>query len=186
MLACKLTLWPESSGPATADEYRLKAGFLFHFSQLVDWPDASGDDSASFVICTLGGDVLQGGLEAVVAGKSIGSRPVRVLHLKTPEEIQVCQVLFVSAGERTRAPVLLARLKNAPVLTVGEVGRLCRKRGHHPFCAGRQEAPVRRQPVSRPAHSLENKFPPVGAGAERDREAQVAKCFAAALPSSKS
>jgi hypothetical protein len=36
------------------DEYRVKAAFLFHFSQLVDWPsDSLKSENNSLFICTL-------------------------------------------------------------------------------------------------------------------------------------
>jgi hypothetical protein len=110
-----------SAVPVAADEYRLKAGFLFHFAQLVDWPDTlPPGPSAALTICTLGGDAFQGDLEGVVAGKLIAGRAIRVNHLKTPEEIGGCQLLFVGGAERTRVPVLVSKLKDTPVLTVGE------------------------------------------------------------------
>jgi YfiR/HmsC-like len=100
-------------------EYRVKAAFLFHFAQLVDWP-AGGGINNSLSLCTLGNDPFQGALDASVAGKVIDTRILRVRHLKEPEQMHTCQILFLDSGQGKRIPGLLAALRNTPVLTVGE------------------------------------------------------------------
>ena len=103
------------------DEYRVKAAFLFHFAQLVDWPadKLTGADN-SLYLCTLGEDPFQGALEGTVEGKAIANRVIRVRHLMRPEDIQGCRILFLGKAESKYIPMLLANLRNAPVLTVGE------------------------------------------------------------------
>src|SRR5580704_8220747 len=46
-----------SKGQSNEEEYRVKAAFLFHFAQLVDWPGGTlpGTDD-SLLLCTLGED----------------------------------------------------------------------------------------------------------------------------------
>jgi hypothetical protein len=101
------------------DEYRVKAAFLFHFAQLIDWPVGTGTNNSLF-LCTLGDDPFQGALEASIAGKVIDTRILRVLHLKQPDEMHTCQILFLGNQQSKRIPALLATLRNTPVLTVGE------------------------------------------------------------------
>jgi hypothetical protein len=106
----------------TADEeYRVKAAFIFHFAQLVDWPPekATGKDN-SLILCTFGEDPFHGVLEGTVAGKAIGKRIVRVRHLGEPQDMQACQIVFLGRAQSKRIPMLVANLHNAPVLTVGE------------------------------------------------------------------
>lgn len=102
------------------DEYRVKAAFLFHFAQLVDWPAATVDKDGSLFLCTLGDDPFQGALEATVAGKAVGTRVLRVRHLQQAEEMHACQIVFLGKAQSKHIPALLATLQNAPVLTVGE------------------------------------------------------------------
>ena len=106
---------------ATAEEYRVKAAFIFHFAQLVDWPSEkpAGADN-SLVLCTLGEDPFQGVLEDTVAGKAIGNRVLRIRHLGDPQDMQACQIVFLGRGQSKRIPMLVSTLHNAPVLTVGE------------------------------------------------------------------
>lgn len=111
----------KTKAQTTSDEYRVKAAFIFHFAQLVDWPSdrQTGTDN-SLVLCTLGEDPFQGMLEAMVAGKEVGDRVIRVRHLANLLDVQACQILFLGKEQSKRIPVVVANLHNAPVLTVGE------------------------------------------------------------------
>ena len=103
------------------DEYRVKAAFLFHFAQLVDWPaDTPTGADNSLYLCTLGEDPFQGALEGTVEGKAIANRVIRIRHLLRLEDMQGCRILFLGKAESKRIPMLLADLRKAPVLTVGE------------------------------------------------------------------
>jgi hypothetical protein len=102
-----------------AEEYRVKAAFIFHFAQLVEWPPEKGTDN-SLVLCTLGEDPFQGVLEGTVAGKAIGHRILRVRHLGQPEGMQACQIVFLGRAQSKQIPTLVSTLHQAPVLTVGE------------------------------------------------------------------
>jgi hypothetical protein len=105
----------------TEEEYRVKAAFIFHFAQLVDWPsDTVADTDNSLFLCTLGEDPFQGMLEGTVAGKVIGNRVMRIRHLGQAQDMQTCQILFIGRAQSKRIPQLVAGLRNAPILTVGE------------------------------------------------------------------
>jgi hypothetical protein len=119
-----------AAAQSRADEYRLKAAFLFHFAQLVDWPPAAfRSDSDPLTLCTVGEDPFHGDLDAAVEGKSIGARPLRVRHFKQPQDIQGCQLLFVANHESANVSTLLAGLKDSPVLTVGEADSFVKQGG---------------------------------------------------------
>jgi uncharacterized protein DUF4154 len=106
--------------PQQTEEYRVKAAFLYHFTQMVDWPgEAPGDEKRAIAICTIGKDPFGGNLEASLEGKLIGARPLEIRHLTQPGEAQGCQVVFVP-DDRKQVAQTLAALKNAAVLTVGD------------------------------------------------------------------
>lgn len=106
---------------STDEEYRVKAAFIFHFAQLVDWPPETRTSAGnSLFLCTIGDDPFQGALESTVAGKAVGDRILRVRHLKQADDMQACNILFLGYAQSKRIPALLADLHNAPILTVGE------------------------------------------------------------------
>jgi hypothetical protein len=110
-----------SVAQSTDEEYRVKAAFIFHFAQLVDWPPETRTGAAnSLFLCTIGDDPFQGALENTVAGKAVGDRILVVRHLKQADDAQACHVLFLGKAESKRIPTLLTNLHNAPILTVGE------------------------------------------------------------------
>jgi hypothetical protein len=102
-----------------SDEYRVKAAFLFHFAQLVDWPADAFDGSGSpLVLCTLEDDAFYDELESTVQGKQIGARAIRIRHVHLFQAVRGCNLLFIARSEG-KSPSLSA-LRNLPVLTVGE------------------------------------------------------------------
>jgi hypothetical protein len=110
-----------SRAQSTEEEYRVKAAFIFHFAQLVDWPPETLTGAAnSLFLCTIGDDPFQGVLGSTVEGKAVGDRILRIRHLKQADDMQACQVLFLGKAQSKRIPMLLANLHNAPILTVGE------------------------------------------------------------------
>jgi hypothetical protein len=108
----------ESNGTS---EYEVKAAFLFHFAQFVEWPaEAFTDADSPLTYCTVGKDTFRGALDESVRGKRIRNRPLRVLHLRERESINGCQVLFIAATQKGRQTDELAGANGHPVLTVGE------------------------------------------------------------------
>jgi len=102
-------------------EYEVKAAFLYHFAQFVEWPEETFKDANNLLTyCTIGNDPFHGSLDASLSGKTIGARSFRVVHVKQPQEIQGCQVLFIGAGEKKLLPEILAKAKPSSILTVGE------------------------------------------------------------------
>ena len=107
-------------------EYQLKAAFLYHFSQFVDWPPATFATSksatdASFVIGILGDNPFGGDLEQTVHGKNLGRHALMVREFHSlAEATNNCQILFISSSEKKRLPELIANLGGANILTVGE------------------------------------------------------------------
>lgn len=106
---------------ANAEEYAVKAAFLFHFAQFIEWPtDAFKNASAPITYCTLGEDPFRGALETTLSGKSIGARQLRVQHYKQVQDAQGCQVLFIGASGQKLISEALSSLNGSPILTVGE------------------------------------------------------------------
>lgn len=115
--------------------YQLKAAFIFHFAQLVDWPAvALGAENSPLILCTVGEDSLGGILEATVEGKQIGTRPLAVRHLQGKETPTGCHILYIVGQDKKRVAPVLASLKNAPILTVGETDDFVQQGGMIGFC----------------------------------------------------
>jgi hypothetical protein len=133
LLLILMATYGPSHAQGKAEEYHVKAGFLFHFAQLVDWPTAAVGGPA-FDLCTLGDDPFRGELENTLNGKVIGTKPIRVLHLKQPQEAGTCQVLFISNDEDPHLAKIFEGLGNSAVMTVGESEDFISRGGMIRFC----------------------------------------------------
>lgn len=104
----------------TPTEYDLKAAFLYNFTKFVEWPaDAFHDDRSSLRLCVLGDDPFGDSLRAI-AKEEVAGRRLMVLGVAGMSDPAGCQILFVSRSERRRLPRILAAVRDAPVLTVGD------------------------------------------------------------------
>jgi YfiR/HmsC-like len=113
-------LWWQAGQTATAQslssrEYEIKAAYLYNFIKYVDWP-SYGDTITIGIL----GDNPFGPAAASLNGKVIKGRRLVVRELASVRDGQNCQVVFVSASERSRLGEILDNLKSARVLTVGE------------------------------------------------------------------
>jgi hypothetical protein len=106
---------------AAADEYRIKAAFLFHFAQFIEWPDGALDArDPSLILCIFDDEPRLAEMQSTVEGKLIGSRVLRVRLLSPALELQGCNIVFLSRDQAQRQAAVLRRLRGQPMLTVGE------------------------------------------------------------------
>lgn len=121
ILLCLLSVCADSAQTNPLSEYQVKAAFLFHFAQFVEWPEEAFKEANSpLTYCTIGADPFHGSLDAALSGKTVGVRSLRVMHYRQLQEIRGCQVLFIGEREQKLVPSLLTSLKGIPALTVGE------------------------------------------------------------------
>jgi hypothetical protein len=105
-----------------APEYKFKAAYLYHFAQLVAWPpEAYASPAAPLCIAVLGQSPFGDELERTFHGKTINGHPLVVRTFSTVAEARTnSQVLFISSSEKSRLREIIAGLRGASVLTVGE------------------------------------------------------------------
>ena len=112
---------PPARTQATADEYQIKAAFLFHFTQLVEWPaGALNAGESSLNLCIFNDEPHRQELRSTIEGKPVGARVLHLRLLGQQQEIQGCNILFLSRDEARRQSAMLKSLRGQPVLTVGE------------------------------------------------------------------
>jgi len=121
---CAIVLGILLSAPAPAqqaNEYQVKAAFLYNFAKFVEWPrEAFKNPSDPIVIGVLGKNPFGDALAGAVAGKALGGRAFQVHEISTAQQAADCQIVFISSSERKRLGALLLGIGNAAVLTVGE------------------------------------------------------------------
>jgi hypothetical protein len=110
---------PDAAGSASvAEEYELKAAFLYQFTKYVSWPSAAAGPVS---ICVLGDDPFGRTLDETLADKSAKGEPIVVKRLRSASEVGSCRILFVSRSEQARLDSTLAALHGHATLTVSEL-----------------------------------------------------------------
>jgi hypothetical protein len=115
---------------STAEEYQVKAAFLYHFAQLLDWPAGvlkSGDPSLK--LCIFDDEPHRQELQSTIEGKAIGAWVLHARLISQPQEVQGCNILFLSRDEARRQTAILRSLRGMPVLTVGETSNFLAEGG---------------------------------------------------------
>ncbi|HKT46517.1 MAG TPA: YfiR family protein [Candidatus Acidoferrales bacterium] len=108
------------AAPDARPESTIKAAFLFHFAEFVEWPEQALPPNNSPLQVCAADEGLRDVLEASVAGKQVRTHPIHIRYTKGSENLQGCHILYVGSIERRQMSALLAAVKDTPVLTVGE------------------------------------------------------------------
>lgn len=117
-MACALMSTAQAQN-SSSDEYKLKAAFLYNFTQYVEWPaTAFATASAPFVVCVAGSNVFGDHLKALES-RTYKGRPIVLAYPRNVSEARLCHLLY---SEEVR-PSPLGRdawkaLADTPVLTV--------------------------------------------------------------------
>lgn len=104
---------------ASANEYQIKAAFLFNFAKFVGWPSqAFADANTPLIIGVLGQDPFGSYLDETVQGERIDNRQLVIQRYHSPAEIKHCHVLFISRSEAGRLNQIVSSLKSRNMLIV--------------------------------------------------------------------
>lgn len=83
---------------AAADEFSLKAAFLFNFTRFVEWPaDTFSGPDDGFRICVYGNDPFGPRLDAL-ARRNVGERAIEIVRPTTVDDLPRCQIAYLGAG----------------------------------------------------------------------------------------
>ncbi|HEX7192861.1 MAG TPA: YfiR family protein [Thermoanaerobaculia bacterium] len=107
-------------GELAAGEYQIKAAFLHHFAQFVDWPPNVVGPGAPLIIGLVGDDPFGRAIDEVVAGKRANGHPIVIRHMRWNDSFGSVQMLFVSTSELQHLEAILDATRGFSVLTVSD------------------------------------------------------------------
>ncbi len=102
--------------PNSADEYRLKAAFLFNFATFTQWPK---HDNTSLLLCVYGDAPFGHHLHAI-AGRMVGARSLQVHRISSVDTLGGCNMVFITRPMIGNLGRVLDNLNGRPVLTVAD------------------------------------------------------------------
>jgi hypothetical protein len=119
-LACS-RLAVADDNPGGVAEYQVKAVYLYKFTEFTDWPAGSFTSAdAPLVIGIVGENPFGSILDDLTKGEVVRGHPLVVKRLQPGDDLRNCQVLFISHYDKEAMPTLFQKLKDSPVLTVGD------------------------------------------------------------------
>lgn len=129
--------WLNAQNTSRSSEYLIKAGFIYNFANLVQWPSTSfAQPDSPIVIVILGEDHFGTTLDHALEGKKVNARSFVIKRARSVAELQrtlgpqkECQILYVSSSEMPHLGEAIQVLKGAPVLTIGETPGFARSGG---------------------------------------------------------
>jgi hypothetical protein len=103
----------------TSVEYKVKGAFLLNFAKFTKWPaEEFAATNTPVTIGIVGEDPFGSILDQLVAGETIGTRPIVVKRLAPSEDLSQCRILFIPKS--ADATDVLKHVASPGVLTVGE------------------------------------------------------------------
>jgi len=125
-----LGLQAHAQDSSVSSEYLIKAGFIYNFANLVQWPtNAFAQLDSPIVIGILGEDPFGPVLDRVLAGKRVNGRVFLVKRLKSVVDLKECHILFVSSSEIAHLADAIHLVKGMPILTIGEIPGFAKRGG---------------------------------------------------------
>jgi len=125
ILAAMLVLIPAIAAPAPekplfAEEYELKAAYIFNFTKFVTWPStAFKDESAPIKICIPRNRMLEYAFSALTQ-KSSQKRRIEISGYENTKDSGNCHLLFFDEPlDSSIVAKVLMSVRNSPILTIG-------------------------------------------------------------------
>jgi hypothetical protein len=116
--------FPIAYAYSAAEEYEIKAAFLYNLGNYLRFPESSlSDDDTDqlFQICILGKDPFQQNIDSAAEGEKIQGHSPKIRRLQRVQEAEGCHLIFISDSERARLKSILQALNSRPILTVSDM-----------------------------------------------------------------
>lgn len=99
-------------------DYQVKAAFLYHFTQFVEWPLPNNRDP--FLMCVADSPATGAALEQLTRHRFVEAHPIQVLRVTASSDVHNCRLLFIAVCSKTKLQQLLANVHDLSLLTIGE------------------------------------------------------------------
>lgn len=110
-------------------EYQVKAGFVFNFLKFISWPPDAETPNQTWRIGIIGDVAEYETIRDELAGRSINGHPVVVSPIEDDLDLELCHVVFITAGYTDSSVNLVEAVSHSAVLSVGETPDFARNYG---------------------------------------------------------
>jgi hypothetical protein len=102
-------------------EPALKAAFIYNFAKFTEWPGDARPAAEPLIMCVLGDDAVGDALERAVIGRVLAGHAIATSRVIAASPKRACQVLYVAGMSAVQAGLVIAELRDVPVLTISDV-----------------------------------------------------------------
>lgn len=106
--------------PVTGAEYRVKAGFIYHFARFTQWPKSSFSSPTGPLLLCVASTRPETDFLLALQGKRVRNRNIVVRKYRAADEPPDCHILFISSDDRNFVLKQLQTAAGTYALTVGE------------------------------------------------------------------
>lgn len=108
-------------------EYEVKAAYIYNFINFIQWPNSAfSSTEAKFVIGIYGYDPFKGILDEVFRNKLLQNREWEIKYFSSVKDISDCHILLISDISQTELITVLEKIKNKPILSIGnQIDNFC-------------------------------------------------------------
>lgn len=99
-------------------EYKIYAGFMYHFGKYIQWPTAKS--SGDFVIGVVGSSPINSALDALAGSKDINGRKIVIKPVSSSGDLSACNILFIPKSDHGKLSGYTSAGKSNSVLIVTE------------------------------------------------------------------
>ena len=113
-------VWAQDSDQSS--EYLIKAGYIYNFAKLVEWPaSAFAQPDSPIVIGIVGTDPFGPIIDKVLEGKKVNGHPFLIKRLKPTADVKECHILFIGSSLGAHVADTIRLTRGTPILTISEI-----------------------------------------------------------------
>lgn len=109
-----------NAAAAELSEYDIKSGMLYNFTNFIEWPDGSLDNTNTLSVC-IAGDNSSNRFFYRLNGKPYKNRTIVVRQIREPGSANGCNLLFIDTSEVNQLSAYLKMAQRKSILTVSDI-----------------------------------------------------------------
>jgi len=122
-------LRPSPAGAQSATVAALKAAFLYNFARFAEWPPEAVRAGQKLVLCVANDPRVAGALKNTVNGRVIDGHELTVTSIALNDPLESCHLAYLAGIDRNEMRRLIASLRGAPILSVGDADNFAESGG---------------------------------------------------------
>jgi hypothetical protein len=101
-----------------ANEYNLKAAFIYNFTRYIEWKTSA--DENEFIIGVIGPSPINDPLAEIVKTETVDNKKITIKQFSKPADISSCHILFISQNSSGSLEDILAKTTGKSILIISE------------------------------------------------------------------